>query len=84
MLKGKQEIINEVYGQNKERNMSNKDTLAGLGIGIGVGLLIGGALGLLYAPKEGKETRQLIRDKAGKFAKEVRLCTGRAKISDIK
>ncbi|MFA5049067.1 MAG: YtxH domain-containing protein [Patescibacteria group bacterium] len=64
--------------------MSNKDTLAGLGIGIGVGLLIGGILGLLYAPKEGKETRQIIRDNADKFAKEVRLRVGKAKISDIK
>ena len=62
----------------------NKDNLSGLGIGIGIGLLVGAVFGLLYAPKDGKETRQAIRDKASKFAKEIRLRTGKAKVEDIK
>ena len=39
-------------------------TLAGFGIGLLSGAIIGGAIALLYAPKSGKETRQLIKDKA--------------------
>lgn len=32
--------------------------------GMLMGLLVGGALGLLYAPQSGKETRKLIKTKA--------------------
>jgi len=32
--------------------------------GMLIGVLVGGALGLLYAPQSGKETRKFIRDKA--------------------
>lgn len=35
-----------------------------LGIGLLTGLLIGGVVALLYAPKSGKETRKLLIDKA--------------------
>lgn len=35
-----------------------------LGIGLLAGLLIGGVVALLYAPKSGKETRKLLMDKA--------------------
>ena len=38
-------------------------TLAGFGIGLLAGAVIGGVITLLYAPKSGKETRQLIKDK---------------------
>jgi gas vesicle protein len=38
-------------------------TLARFGIGLLTGAVIGGAIALLYAPKSGKETRQLIKDK---------------------
>ena len=39
-------------------------TLAGFGIGLLAGAVIGGIIALLYAPKSGKETRHLIKDKA--------------------
>ena len=42
----------------------NKDHAIGFGIGLLAGAVIGGAIALLYAPMTGKETRQLIRDKA--------------------
>ena len=42
----------------------NKDNLAGFGIGILAGLLVGGAIALLYAPQEGVKTRAMIKDKA--------------------
>jgi gas vesicle protein len=32
-------------------------------IGLGVGLIVGGVIALLTAPKSGKETRALIKDK---------------------
>jgi gas vesicle protein len=35
--------------------------------GILVGVLIGGALGLLFAPEPGEETRELVADKARKL-----------------
>jgi len=41
----------------------NKDCAIGFGIGLLSGALIGGVIALLYAPKTGKETRQLIKDK---------------------
>ena len=40
----------------------NKDNAIGFGIGLLAGVVIGGAIALLYAPKSGKETRQLIKD----------------------
>jgi gas vesicle protein len=42
----------------------NKDCAIGVGVGFLAGALIGGTLALLYAPKSGKETRQIIREKA--------------------
>jgi len=42
----------------------NKDKAIGFSIGLLVGAVIGGVIALLYAPKTGKETRQLIKDKA--------------------
>jgi gas vesicle protein len=42
----------------------NNDFVKGLLIGLVSGAVIGGVIALLYAPKTGKETRQLIRDRA--------------------
>jgi gas vesicle protein len=42
----------------------NKDNVIGFGIGLLTGAIIGGVVALLYAPKTGKETRQLIKDKS--------------------
>jgi gas vesicle protein len=39
-------------------------TVAGFGIGLATGAIIGGVIALLLAPKPGKETRQLIKDNA--------------------
>jgi gas vesicle protein len=48
---------------NKEKDM-NKDNMVGFSIGLLSGAVIGGVIALLFAPKTGKETRQLIKDKA--------------------
>ena len=43
----------------------NKDNAVGLIIGILAGAAVGGVVALLYAPRSGKESRQLISEKAG-------------------
>ena len=50
----------------------NKDNAIGFGIGLLVGAAIGGVIALLYAPKTGKETRQLIKDKATEVVDTVK------------
>jgi gas vesicle protein len=42
----------------------NRDHACGFGIGLLAGAVIGGVIALLYAPKTGKETRQLIKGNA--------------------
>ncbi len=46
----------------------NKDHAIGFGVGLLTGAVIGGVIALLYAPQSGKETRQIIKDKASKVA----------------
>ncbi len=50
----------------------NKDSAIGFGIGLLTGAVIGGVIALLYAPKTGEETRQLIKDKATKVVDAVK------------
>jgi gas vesicle protein len=54
----------------------NNDHAIGFGIGLLTGAVIGGAIALLYAPKSGKETRQLIKDKVTEVVDEVKEETG--------
>ncbi len=39
-------------------------TLAGVGIGLLAGAVIGGVIALLYVPKSGKETREILASRA--------------------
>ncbi len=50
----------------------NKDCAVGFGIGLLTGAVIGGVIALLYAPKTGKETRQLIKDKTTEVVDTVK------------
>jgi gas vesicle protein len=50
----------------------NKDHAACLGIGLLAGAVIGGVIALLFAPMTGKETRQLIKDKATKIVDTIK------------
>ena len=56
----------------------NKDNSIGLGIGLGVltGAAIGGILALLFAPKSGTDTRQLIKDKTGEAVEILKTKAG--------
>ena len=56
----------------KEETVMNKDNAIGFGIGLLTGAIIGGVIALLYAPKTGKETRQLIKDKATEVVDTVK------------
>ena len=44
--------------------MSDRDTGSSFAIGFIIGAVAGVAIGFLYAPKAGKETRALLREKA--------------------
>jgi gas vesicle protein len=61
----------------KEETAMNKDSARGFGIGLLVGAVIGGVIALLYAPKTGKETRQLIRDKVTEVTEVVDAVKGK-------
>jgi len=62
----------------------NNENLKGFGVGILVGLVIGGAVALLYAPKSGKELRSDIKVKAKKVASDVRAKLNIATVDDLK
>ncbi len=47
-------------------------TLASFGIGLVSGVVVGGALALLYAPKSGKDTRKQIKYKANEVVDTVK------------
>jgi gas vesicle protein len=50
----------------------NKDVLSGLGIGVGIGLLAGAVIALLYAPQSGQDTRLLISEKVGAVKDKIK------------
>jgi len=52
--------------------MSNSDSGARFGIGLILGLAVGVALGFLFAPRTGKEARELIKDKTADISETVK------------
>ena len=50
-----------------------------LGYGFVTGAIIGGILGLLYAPKSGKDTREFLKTKTDYTTEEARVLAARAK-----
>lgn len=59
--------------------MSNEQW-GGFAAGIVFGALVGGGIALLLAPKSGKETRELIRDKSGDVYEVVKRKIGDARL----
>ena len=59
--------------------MSDKDTGASFAIGFVIGAIAGVAIGFLYAPKAGKETRAMLKEKAGEVKEKAEEVTARAK-----
>lgn len=62
----------------------NKDGLVGFGIGLAAGAVVGGVLALLFAPQSGKETRELIRDKADRVTLPIRETIDKIKLANVK
>ena len=65
--------------------MADRNSGGAFGIGLLVGAAIGLAIGFLFAPRPGEETRQLLKEKAGAArdratvaAKKVRQTAGEA------
>ena len=52
--------------------MENNTSLAGFGIGLITGAIIGGVIALLYAPNSGKKTKKLIKDTVTEFVDTVK------------
>ena len=52
--------------------MSDKNSGPGFGIGLIVGIAAGAALGFLFAPRSGKETREMVKDKAADVSASVK------------
>jgi gas vesicle protein len=59
--------------------MSDKDTGSSFAIGFIIGAIAGVAIGFLYAPKAGKETRALLREKAEEVKEKAEEVTEKAK-----
>ncbi|MBM3120366.1 MAG: YtxH domain-containing protein [Chloroflexi bacterium] len=55
--------------------MSNRDSGSGFAIGFTLGIAIGLALGFLFTPRSGKETRELLKDKAADVSETAKELT---------
>jgi len=59
----------------------NRDTSTGFFSGLLVGAVIGVAVGLLYAPQPGTETRRLVKEKASEIKEKTSKAVGKIKES---
>jgi len=81
-------VLNELANQVKKvRNSRAKDMRRNRTknrvIGVGIGSALGVAAGILFAPKSGKETRQIIADRTSETVKNFKdnVAATKAKIS---
>jgi gas vesicle protein len=51
--------------------MADRDSFNGFALGFLLGAVAGVAIGFLYAPKPGRETRALLREKAGEVGDKI-------------
>lgn len=50
----------------------DKQDISNFCIGLGTGLILGGVVGLLVAPKSGKEVRGIIKDRISKIKPQIK------------
>lgn len=70
-------ILNELANQVKKLRSSRTEDIRrnrtkNLILGAGIGSVVGVAAGILFAPKSGRETRQIIADRTGQTAKNLK------------
>src|SRR3989339_1411954 len=80
-------ILNELANQVKKLRSSRTEDIRrsrtkNLILGAGIGSVVGVAAGILFAPKSGKETRQIIADRTGETAKTIKdnVAAGKEKV----
>jgi len=61
--------------EEKEEEMTTKDSMPGFGVGLILGMAIGAVLGFILTPQSGKETRKLVKDKAADVSETVKNLT---------
>jgi predicted transcriptional regulator len=72
-IEASNKILIMVTEENSEKATAmNRYHACGFGAGLLAGAVIGGAIAFLYAPKTGKEMRQIIKDKATEVAGAVK------------
>jgi gas vesicle protein len=59
--------------------MSDRDSGSSFAIGFLIGAIAGVAIGFLYAPKSGKETRAMLKEKAVEIKEKAGEVTDKAK-----
>lgn len=77
-------ILNELVKKASEIKQSQVKALGrartkNVAIGVGIGTVLGVAVGILFAPKAGKETRQQIVEETSKVAKSMKENMGAVK-----
>ena len=70
-------ILNELANKMKKSRSSRakdmrRNRTKNIAIGVGIGSALGVAAGILFAPKSGKETRQIIADKTSETVKDFK------------
>ena len=60
-----------ISGKRREEVMAEKNGSPGFGTGFVMGAVIGLAIGFLYAPKPGEETRELARESVEKVREKA-------------
>jgi gas vesicle protein len=70
-------ILNELANQVKKVRSSRakdmrRNRTKNMVIGVGIGSALGAAAGILFAPKSGKETRQIIADRTSETVKNFK------------
>ena len=81
-------ILNELTNQVKKVNRAREKDIRrnrtrNMVVGAGIGSVVGVAIGILFAPKSGKETRHVIAAQAGETMKNLKdnVAATKAKIS---
>lgn len=64
----------EVHFEEHEES-HHHDAIKWISAGFGIGLLVGGIVGLLLAPKSGKESREQLKSFAGDLSERTRKLT---------